>query len=85
MMPIKAGRFSNGAEPAKIVTLPFWMPDAPRPAMTRPAMKSGDELATPQISEPTSNTTKKARNVHLALRYVYSLPVSGCRQPDVRL
>jgi hypothetical protein len=46
------------------VKAPFWIPEAPIPAIARPTMSIMEELATPQIREPSSKREKKARNVH---------------------
>jgi hypothetical protein len=40
------------------------MPAAPKPAIKRPTMNMGDDIAAPQTMEPISNTAKKARKVH---------------------
>jgi hypothetical protein len=53
-----------------IVKDPFCRPDTPKPATARPTMKNAEEVATPQSSEPTSKTKKKAMNVHFDGKYV---------------
>lgn len=49
---------------AMIVNEPFINPDDPTPAIARPPMKIGEEVATPQTRDPTSKIKRKARNVH---------------------
>lgn len=46
------------------------MPDVPSPAITRPTMSIVEDVATPQIREPTSKTKKKAKNVHFVYIWV---------------
>jgi hypothetical protein len=63
MIPIIVGLFLIGTAPARIFNAPFSMPDDPIPAIARPTMSILEELATPQIKEPTSNMLKKERNI----------------------
>lgn len=63
-IPINAGRLFRGAMPAIIVNAPLEMPDTPMPAMARPTINILEELATPQIREPISKTTKNPMYVH---------------------
>lgn len=72
-------RFCSGTAPATIVKEPFCRPETPKPATARPTMKKGDEVATAQSSEPSSKTNRNARKVHLVWKYVYILPVRGCK------
>jgi hypothetical protein len=59
------GLFGIGAHPARMVKAPFRIPEVPIPATARPTISIFEELDTPQINEPSSKSTKKARKVHL--------------------
>lgn len=61
------GRFCSGTAPAMIVIPPFIMPEAPQPAIARPPISMAEELATPQIREPSSKIPKKMKKVHYCL------------------
>ena len=43
---------------------PFIRPEEPRPAIVRPAINIGDEVATAHIRDPISKTKKKKMKVH---------------------
>lgn len=58
------GLLCNGTAPATIVRAPLDIPEDPIPAIARPTMSIFDEVATPHIKEPSSNTVKKPRNTH---------------------
>ena len=62
-IPVRAGRLAMGTDPAIIVKIPFWIPDAPRPATARPTISIFEDEAKPQIKEPTSKMAKKTRKV----------------------
>jgi anaerobic selenocysteine-containing dehydrogenase len=55
--------------PAIMVNAPFEIPDTPKPAMARPMISIFDEVATPQINDPTSKTKKKPIYVHCDCYY----------------
>jgi hypothetical protein len=65
MKPMYRGRFSRGRAAAMIERAPFNKPADPRPATALPIMNMFDEVATPQISEPSSKRAKNQRKVHL--------------------
>jgi hypothetical protein len=50
-----------------VVIAPFATPADPTPATTRPMMNMIEEWAAPQMADPISKITKKARNVHYML------------------
>lgn len=54
------GCFGGGTQEFKIVKAPFMSPDPPKPATARPMINIGDDVAEPQIADPTSNTKRKA-------------------------
>ena len=58
------GCFAGGMHEFKMVIPPFINPEPPRPATARPTINIGDEVAAPQISEPISNRSRKARKDH---------------------
>jgi hypothetical protein len=58
------GLLCIGTAPATIVRAPLDIPEDPIPAIARPTMSIFDEVATPQIKEPSSKTAKKPRNTH---------------------
>jgi hypothetical protein len=60
----KPGLFAIGTHPAIMVKAPFKIPDVPIPATARPIISILEEVATPQIKEPSSKTAKKAMKVH---------------------
>lgn len=47
-----------------MVMAPVAMPAAPKPAINRPTINIGDEIAAPHMIEPTSKMARKARKVH---------------------
>ena len=47
-----------------MLSAPFLSPDPPSPATARPMINIFDDCAAPQIAEPTSNRTRKARKVY---------------------
>jgi hypothetical protein len=58
------GLFAIGTHWAMIVKAPFRMPEVPIPAMARPTISIFEEVAMPQIREPSSKIAKNARKVH---------------------
>jgi hypothetical protein len=58
------GRLSGLMAAPKMVSVPLMRPDEPRPATALPMMSMVDELAAPQITEPSSKTKKNARYDH---------------------
>lgn len=71
--------FDSGTAPATMLRDPFCKPETPIPATARPTIKKVLDVARAQRSDPSSKTKKKTRNVHFVGKYVYSLPVSGCK------
>jgi hypothetical protein len=57
------GLLSIGMHAAMIVRPPLIMPAPPIPAIALPTMNIFDEIATPEMREPTSKRAKKDRNV----------------------
>ena len=53
-MPWKTGRLWSGTMGIMTIMAPVKMPADPKPAMARPAMKTGEFGAAPQMVEPTS-------------------------------
>jgi hypothetical protein len=51
-----------GTTPAMIVRAPLIRPEVPMPETARPMISAVEELATPQMIEPSSKTPKKVRN-----------------------
>lgn len=64
MNPMNIGRLCIGKMLAKILSAPFTMPEDPIPATARPTISIFDEVATPQMREPSSKSEKKPRKVH---------------------
>lgn len=71
-----------GTAPATIFRPPFSKPAQPMPAIARPAMNILDEMATAQMSEPSSKTMKKARYVHCGV-YKRRLSVDLIRKANL--
>ena len=79
-----------------MVRAPFERPEPPMPAMALPTINISEEFATPHRRDPSSKSPRKKRKVYwnpvsfchdggkvrvtLELKYVYNLPVSGCRE-----
>jgi len=61
--PMIAGRCVIGTLADTMARAPLRMPEQPMPATTRPAMSMFDEVASPHISDPSSNIVKKERNI----------------------
>jgi len=53
---------------------PETIPEQPIPEMARPIMKQLDAGATPESSDPISNTQIVDRNVVLVVHKLYNLP-----------
>ena len=47
-----------------MVMAPFIKPDAPRPAIARPPISIGEDLASPHTNEPSSKVKKNIKYVH---------------------
>lgn len=58
------GRLSNGTAPAIIVMPPFKRPELPIPAIALPPISMDEELASPQMRDPSSKRPKKMRYDH---------------------
>ena len=61
-----AGVFSGGVSMAIIISAPEKRTAAPTPEIALPAMKTGDDDATAETTEPISKTKRAAMNVHFA-------------------
>ena len=61
IIPKYFGRLCSGIEPDRMVRPPFISPEDPIPATARPMMSIVEDLATPQMSEPTSKMKKQVR------------------------
>jgi len=57
----KRGRLCRGTTCRMIMIPPFMIPAQPRPAMALPTMKTGEDLATAQMSDPTSKSRTQLR------------------------
>jgi hypothetical protein len=64
-VPDSLGCFSTGRTAAMMVMHPFIRPEEPIPATARPTINMVDEVATPQIRDPSSKRKKKLRNEYL--------------------
>ena len=62
----KTGRLCSGTTNTVRTIAPPKMPAAPRPAMARPTMKTGELGAAPQMADPTSNKKMQARKTVFA-------------------
>jgi len=49
---------------AMMDSVPLIRPAAPTPAMARPTMRNGEEVAAPDKTEPNSKIKKNVKNVH---------------------
>lgn len=64
LTPMKSACFRVGRTVEMVVMAPLASPAEPTPAITRPMMNIGDDLAAPHMADPTSKITKKTRKVH---------------------
>lgn len=67
-----------------MINAPEKMPAPPTPAIALPAIKTEEELAAPQIKEPTSKMMMATRKVHLTEKMLYSLPKGSWNAAVVR-
>lgn len=73
-IPVYNARLRRETTTATIESVPDSRPAAPAPAMARPIISMEDEVAAPDITEPSSKMRKKVMKVHyrksvLVLRY----------------
>jgi len=73
-------RLRNGTENPMMVMPPEYRAAAPAPAIARPMMNIGELVAAAQIMLPTSKMTSAPRYVYLTSKYVYTLPIEGCKE-----
>lgn len=78
-MPMYIGILAFGTLVLRIPRLPFERPLIPIPEIALPTMNMVDDLATPQIKDPSSNKKTNDRNVPFVLNSVYSFPARGIR------
>jgi hypothetical protein len=68
-----------------VTSAPLKIPAEPAPEMARPTIKTADDGATADTSEPISKTKKPVRNVYLMENKAYSLPKRGTRAAEGRV
>ncbi len=56
------------------------MADAPTPAMARPTMSMGDDVAAAHMTDPTSKMSSAVRYVIFMSKFAYIFPKEGCRE-----
>jgi len=57
----------------KITSAPLINPEPPSPATALPTMSITEELAAPQMTDPSSKRTRQAMNDHYAMSRTYQL------------
>jgi len=67
MTPVYIGRLWRGTALTSITIAPENIPQEPRPAIARPAMKAFELGAEPQITEPTSKIAMQLSQTTLGL------------------
>jgi len=67
MIPVYIGRLWRGTALTIITIAPENIPHEPRPAIARPVMKTFEEGAAPQMTEPTSKIAMQVSQITLGL------------------
>ena len=69
----------RGTVEAIMVVVPVITPDAPRPQIARPIIRTGDDGAVAHTRDPISNTPMNNRKTILRWNSRYTVPVSGVK------
>ena len=64
LRPITRGGLCSGSKAARIISLPFVSPEAPRPVIARLTMSIGNDRAAPQSADLSSKVVKKTKKDH---------------------
>ena len=76
-VPVQIARLCRGITVVNITKPPANIPDAPTPAIARPAMRQGDEGANALTRLPTSNKARELKYTIFFGNSVKTFPASG--------
>lgn len=77
IVPIHTARVCSGITVVKMIRPPANIPDAPKPVIALPTIKTGDDGARAHTRFPISNTARYVRYVIFFGKRVNDLPANG--------